>query len=122
MQSFKINSNARAGPVFHQSRFFSDSPQEILAKMSLRQKIAQLIIAAAVSNEEMNRSFMTQSPYRMEKNHLEFLIKHCEIGGVIFLGEGIQSEQAARDQIFSKNQQNPAPYCNGCRVGPGNAS
>lgn len=79
-----------------------DNPEELLASLSLRDKIAQLIIAAAVSNEDANKEFIKTSPYRMEKNHLEFLIKHCHIGGVIFLGSGIRSEQAARTKYYQK--------------------
>lgn len=79
-----------------------DNPEELLASLSLRDKIAQLIIAAAVSNEDANRDFMKQSPYRMDKNQLEFLIKHCHIGGVIFLGSGIRSEQTARTKYYQK--------------------
>lgn len=107
MQSFKIVILFLLCPFLIKADFLSDSPQEILAKMTLRQKIAQLIIAAAVSNEEKNHAFMAQSPYRMEKNHLEFLIKHCEIGGVIFLGDGIQSEQTARTKYFQKISKTP---------------
>lgn len=79
-----------------------DNPEELLASLSLRDKIAQLIIAAAVSNEDANKEFMKQSPYRMDKNQLEFLIKHCHIGGIIFLGSGIRSEQTARTKYYQK--------------------
>ena len=79
-----------------------DNPEEVLASLSLRDKIAQLIIAAAVSNEDANKDFMKQSPYLMDKSQLEFLIKHCHIGGVIFLGSGIRSEQTARIKYYQK--------------------
>lgn len=79
-----------------------DNPEELLASLSLRDKVAQLIIAAAVSNEDANREFMKSSPYRMDKNQLEFLIKHCHIGGVLFLGSGIKSEQTARTKYYQK--------------------
>ena len=84
-----------------------DNPEELLASLSLRDKIAQLIIAAAVSNEDANKDFMKQSPYRMDKNQLEFLIKHCHIGGVIFLGSGIRSEQTARTKYYQKISEIP---------------
>lgn len=79
-----------------------DNPEELLASLSLRDKIAQLIIVASVSNEEANKEFMKQSPYRMDKNQLEFLIKHCHVGGVVFLGNGVRSEQIARTHYFQK--------------------
>lgn len=79
-----------------------DNPEELLASLNLRDKIAQLIICATVSNEEANKDFMKQSPYRMDKNQLEFLIKHCHIGGILFLGSGVRAEQIARTKYFQK--------------------
>lgn len=84
-----------------------DNPDELVASLSLRDKIAQLMIVAAVSNEDANKEFMKQSPYRMEKNHLEFLIKHCHVGGVLFLGSGIRSEQIARSKYYQKISEIP---------------
>ncbi len=86
----------------HAAKQSLDNPEELLASLSLRDKIAQLIVVAAVSNEEANKEFMKQSPYRMDKNQLEFLIKHCHVGGVVFLGNGVRSEQIARTNYFQK--------------------
>lgn len=102
-----------------------DNPEELLATLSLRDKIAQLIIAAAVSNEDLNREFMKQSPYRMDKSQLEFLIKHCHIGGILFLGSGIKSEQIARTKYYQKISDIPllvaadAEYGTGMRLRDG---
>ncbi len=53
---------------------------------SLREKIGQLIVAAVVCDEEINKDFMQQAPYRMDKKHIEYLINTKSIGGLIFLG------------------------------------
>jgi beta-glucosidase-like glycosyl hydrolase len=104
MNKYRISMALLATLIFAQgyAKQSLENPEELLASLSLRDKIAQLIIAAAVSNEDANKDFMKQSPYRMDKNQLEFLIKHCHIGGVIFLGSGIRSEQAARTKYYQK--------------------
>ncbi|CAN5157198.1 hypothetical protein BH09DEP1_BH09DEP1_0960 [soil metagenome] len=109
MNKYRIGIALLATLVFAQgyAKLSLDNPEELLASLSLRDKIAQLIIAAAVSNEDANKDFMKQSPYRMDKNQLEFLIKHCHIGGVIFLGSGIRSEQAARTRYYQKISEIP---------------
>ncbi len=97
-----------------------DNIEELIASMSLREKIAQLMIVAAVSNEEeFNREFIRQSVYRMDKNQLEFLIKHCHVGGVIFLGSGIRSQQVARTNYFQKITDIPLLMCADAEFGSG---
>ena len=72
----------------------SINPQELIQKMSLRQKIAQLMMIAAVSNEAANKDFLTCSSYRMNMSYVEDLISIYQVGGVIFLGGGYTHEQA----------------------------
>lgn len=76
------------------------NPQELLQKMSVRQKIAQLIIVAAVSNEVINKDFLSYNPYRMDIAFVEELISIYQVGGVIFLGGGLTHEQAEVTQRF----------------------
>lgn len=104
MNKYRIGIALLATLVFMQgnAKHSLENPEQLLASLSLRDRVAQLIIAAAVSNEDANREFMKQSPYRMDKNQLEFLIKHCHIGGVLFLGSGISSEQIARTKYYQK--------------------
>ena len=78
----------------------SFSPQEQLQKMTLRQKIAQLIIVAAVSNEILNKDFMPRMPYRMNISYVEALISMYQVGGIIFLGGGFTHEQAEITKRF----------------------
>lgn len=76
------------------------NPQETLAKMSLRQKIAQLCFVAAVSNEVINKDFLQRSAYPMNIETVENLISIHQVGGVLFLGGGFTHEQAALTKRF----------------------
>ncbi len=78
----------------HANMEYSINPHEALQTMTLRQKIAQLMIVAAVSNETANKDFITRTPYRMDTAYIEDLIKIHQIGGIIFLGGGFSHEQA----------------------------
>ncbi len=77
-------------------------PETLLSSMSLRQKIAQCIMVAAVSNEQMNKDFMRYTPYHMQINHVVHLIMHEQVGGVLFLGSGLCSEQKEITQHFQQ--------------------
>lgn len=76
------------------------NPQETLAKMTLRQKIAQLCFVAAVSNEALNKDFLQNSPYPMNVEQVENLISIHQVGGVLFLGGGFTHEQEALTKRF----------------------
>ena len=68
---------------------FETSPEELLAQLSLRQKIAQLFVVAAATcfdqPTEALASSLKASPYKMDKDFVLSLIKNYGIGGVIFL-------------------------------------
>jgi beta-N-acetylhexosaminidase len=80
--------------TLHATIHNSINPSEQLQKMSLRQKIAQLMIIAAVSNEIANKDFLMRNPYRMNIAYIEDLISIYQVGGIIFLGGGFSHEQA----------------------------
>lgn len=65
------------------------TPEDILAKLTMRQKIGQLFVVAAASNfnqpTESLSSSMAKCPYDMDPKHVENLIKEHNVGGVIFL-------------------------------------
>jgi len=73
------------------------SMQSLLESLTLEQKIAQLFMVAVVSDEGMNEAFMTKSPYRMDRAHVEGLIKKYEIGNIILMGKG--TTKSTRDCI-----------------------
>lgn len=78
--------------------FFLQSPQETLSQLSLRQKIGQLIVVAAVSDFESNQKVIQywkqwQPLYQLDPDYIEHLISTHEIGGVIFYGLYTRPEQ-----------------------------
>ena len=63
-----------------------------LSTLTLRQKIGQLCIVAAVSDEKSNQDILSQwsawePRYHLETQYIEFLIAEHGIGGVIFYGK-----------------------------------
>lgn len=87
-------------------------PQEVFAQLSLRKKIAQLCIVAAVSNEEKNKELMQRwhewASYRLDHASVQDLIKNHHIGGVIFYGHNTTAqEQAALTKHFQAISDTP---------------
>ncbi len=75
-----------------------ESPQKLLSKMTLREKIGQLCMVAAVSNEERNQDLIQrwarwQPLYHLEKSYIDELIKTHAIGGIIFFGRNTYPEE-----------------------------
>lgn len=88
-------------PMAHAYQLPAD-PEKLLSTMTLRQKIAQCIIVAAVSNEQYNKEFMAHTPYHMDTKHVEELIMREEVGGLLFLGGGLSTEQMHITQHFQQ--------------------
>jgi beta-N-acetylhexosaminidase len=72
-------------------------PSQILAQMSLRQKIGQLFIVATTCNydhlQERLASQKIACAYNLDPNYLEYLIQEYQIGGLIFLYQNSPSKQ-----------------------------
>jgi beta-N-acetylhexosaminidase len=73
-----------------------------LQSMTLDQKIGQLFMVAAISDEQMNTQFMHKSAYTMDKNSVEHFIQHYHVGGIIFLGTGTPEKQIERTNHFQR--------------------
>jgi beta-glucosidase-like glycosyl hydrolase len=78
-----------------------------LSDLTLDQKIGQLFMIAAVSNTDLNKAFMAQSPYTMNPNYVEAMIRNYHVGGVIFLGGGLIQEQIAMTKRFQQASDIP---------------
>lgn len=61
--------------------------------LSLDEKIGQMIIVATVSNPDYNKEFMASIPYHLEPSYVQKMIQEHHIGGVLFMGKSIPSEQ-----------------------------
>ena len=90
---------------------FETSPEELLAQLSLRQKIAQLFVVAAATcfdqPTEALASSLKASPYKMDKDFVLSLIKNYGIGGVIFLYKSSPAVQLAVTKEFQANSALP---------------
>jgi beta-glucosidase-like glycosyl hydrolase len=76
-------------------------------QLSLNEKIGQLFMVAAVSDEELNKEFMTKSCYSMTKEYVTQLIQQYHIGGIIFLGRGTKQKQIERAHYFQSLSKIP---------------
>ena len=78
--------------------------EELLAKLTLHQKIGQLLIVAAASNFSQNSeafaSTAIEIPYNTQLDYIENLIKNYEVGGIIFLGHSDPASQIKITQRF----------------------
>lgn len=81
------------------------SAEELLTTLTLRQKIGQLFVIAAVSNENdlagKSQRMRIGSPYCVDKKYVIHLIKEYGVGGVIFL----QKSDPATQKAFTKELQ-----------------
>lgn len=66
--------------------------KDLVASLTLEQKIAQLMMIPLVVDEEINQTFMANSPYKMDQSHIERLIQEYGIGSVIIMGKGTQEK------------------------------
>lgn len=73
--------------------------QATLAQMSLREKIGQLFMVATASSfdqpEEALASQLFRSPYKMDHDYIQELIRDYHVGGIIFLFKSTPQQQIA---------------------------
>ena len=79
----------------------------MLDQLSFEQKIGQLFVVAAVSDEERNASFMATHPYQLEQKHALEMIKEHHIGGIIFLGASTPEKQVEATNMFQARSSIP---------------
>ena len=88
------------------------NPQKILSQMTVPEKAAELMIVAAVSNEEKNKELMEHwhewASYRLDQKYIENLITQDKIGGIIFYGNNTDAaEQAALSKHYQSLSKRP---------------
>ena len=62
-----------------------DEVERIISLLTLEEKIAQLMIVAAVADPHLNEDFMKGTPYQLSESYLKKCIEKG-VGGIIFLG------------------------------------
>lgn len=78
-----------------------------LENLTLDEKIGQIMMIAAVSDEQLNKEFIQEQTYTMDQQHVETMIKNHHVGGIIFLGKGDPEKQAALTQHFQSLSRSP---------------
>ncbi len=95
--------------------------QQTIESMTLEQKIGQLFIVAAASNDEQpNESLASafiNSPYNMDPEHVIQLIKEYHVGGVIFLFKSDPERQNALLTQFKEIASIPLLIAQDCEWG-----
>lgn len=86
-----------------------DWARATLKSLTLREKIGQLFMVAAISSPEQKEEALASSllkcPYRMDQEYIEYLIREYNVGGVIFLYKSTPEKQidlTNRYQALSK--------------------
>ena len=65
-----------------------------IQKLTLDQKIGQLFMIAAVTEEEIAADCIAKKNYRMDKEYIEDMILYHYIGGIIYLGKSAFAYEA----------------------------
>jgi beta-glucosidase-like glycosyl hydrolase len=76
--------------------------EQLMASMTIEQKIGQLFMVAAISDLSMNQIFMQRTPYKIDPDYIKKLIREYHIGGVIFLGNATQDTMRKRVYEFQQ--------------------
>lgn len=88
-----------------------------ITQLSLDEKIGQLFMVAAVSDEELNKEFMATSCYLMNKEYVAQLIQQYHIGGIIFLGRSTKQKQIELTRYFQSLSKIPLLIGQDCEPG-----
>ncbi|MEX0848888.1 MAG: glycoside hydrolase family 3 protein [Candidatus Dependentiae bacterium] len=64
--------------------------EQLMATMTIEQKIGQLFMVASVSDISINQMFMQRTPYQVNPDYIKNMITEYYVGGVIFLGDATQ--------------------------------
>ncbi len=83
------------------------SAEELLNNFTLDQKIGQLFMVSAVSDEKLNEELMQKKPYRMDKEYIKELIRKYHIGGIIYMGVSSPEKQAELTAYYQSISTTP---------------
>jgi beta-glucosidase-like glycosyl hydrolase len=92
--------------------------EKTLEQLSLREKIGQLFIVAAVANEHiLSYTYYFADPYRVEKAYIDMLITDYGIGGIIYLGNCTIRDQITVTNDFQQLSKIPLLIAQDCEWG-----
>jgi beta-N-acetylhexosaminidase len=105
--------------LFMGSVIYASWAEEILAHLTPEEKIGQLFMIAAVSDEQDNEAFIHNSPYHIKHSYTYSLIIHYHVGGIIFLGTSSIRTQYVFTQKLQKMSKFPLLIAQDCEWGLG---
>jgi beta-N-acetylhexosaminidase len=76
--------------------------QKTLSQLTLKEKIGQLFMVAAISDTKQNPGFLEHTPYTMDEASIKDLIARYHVGGIIFLGLSDAYKQYTLTQEFQR--------------------
>lgn len=82
------------------------SPFDITT-LSLSQKIGQLFMITAVSDEEIAKDTITKKTYPVDKEYVTKMITDYHVGGIIYLGQSDSKKQIERTKYFQSISKIP---------------
>lgn len=98
-----------------------DWARTTLQSLTVREKIGQLFMVAAISSEEQSEESLASSllkcPYKMDQAHIEYLIKEYKIGGVIFLYKSTPEKQIDLTNHYQELSKTPLLIGQDCEWG-----
>ena len=98
---------------------FGQWAEQTLENLSLREKIGQLFVVAAVSEDPKDSGINLEliKNYTLDKEHIEQLITSYGIGGIIFLCKSTPEKQRRLTQHFQQLSPLPLLMCQDCEWG-----
>ena len=74
--------------------------------LTLRQKIAQMMVVAVMADPAENPAFAASQPYNFEPDYAREMVEKKQVGGVIFLGPNrLKKMVDLRNELQSKSEQ-----------------
>lgn len=99
----------------------NDWAAEQLKNMTMREKIGQLLVVAAVSTPEPSSEILAtqqlHSCYQMDQAHIEHLIKNYHVGGIIWLHKSTPQKQYELTNHYQSLSKTPLLIAQDCEWG-----
>ncbi len=95
----------------------ADWATQTLQTLTLDQKIGQLFMVAAHTDENINKLHAFRSPYTMHKKYIEHLIKNYYVGGIIYLGTSDAEKQLQHTRHYQQQSAIPLLIGQDCEWG-----
>lgn len=94
-----------------QQSVFAGWAEDTLEKMSLDEKIGQLLMIAVPCNPErasnQDRLFTLNLPTNLDKNFTTDMIRNYHVGSILYICEGTMSEQVSATNYFQQQSKYP---------------